>query len=186
MPEIRKGMPDAQLTREEFARRYQRANFFDSRFEQAPQGGIETPRRSPHGTPMTVGARRASPQGRGGLCRPGYELSVDWLEASRRSRPPSGGITTRIAVAHAARQRFGTQRPDLSRRNVEDLAACEMARESSRQRGFEVDVSISAGSLPNTAASSIPASPASRPPCRSATGRARAIPIMRWARSTTG
>ena len=82
MPEIRKGMPDVQLTREEFARRF-RQRFADPAFEplkdnleritDAAWNAYEDYRKSPH-------TRRAGP----GYADPEYDLSVDWIEANQR------------------------------------------------------------------------------------------------------
>src|SRR5215467_10785051 len=93
-PRIRKEMPDVQLTREEFKRRY-RQRFSDPAFDalaaeidrladvawEAYDDGRKAPR-----------TRRAGP----GFADPDYELSVDWIaarqkidEAERRQKEPA-------------------------------------------------------------------------------------------------
>ena len=82
MPEIRKGMPDVQLTREEFARRF-RAALCDPGFEplkdaidritDAAWDAYDDYRKAPH-------TRKAGQ----GFADPDYDLSVDWIEASRK------------------------------------------------------------------------------------------------------
>jgi multimeric flavodoxin WrbA len=84
MPEInvRKEMPGVELTREEFVRRMQQ-QFVDPAFDniradveriiEAAWQGYSESRKSPH-------TRPAGP----GYADPNYELSVEWIEASRR------------------------------------------------------------------------------------------------------
>ncbi len=82
MPEVRKGMPDVQLTRDEFVRRF-RERFADPGFEphadaldritDAAWDAYDNSRKAPH-------TRKAGP----GYADPDYDLSVDWIEASRK------------------------------------------------------------------------------------------------------
>jgi multimeric flavodoxin WrbA len=82
MAGIRKGMPDVQLTREDFARRF-RQRFVDRGFEplrdaldritDAAWNAYDNSRKAPH-------TRKAGQ----GYADPDYDLSVDWIEASRR------------------------------------------------------------------------------------------------------
>jgi multimeric flavodoxin WrbA len=82
MAEIRKGMPDVQLTREEFTRRF-RQRFVDPAFDlhndsigriaDAAWDAYDRYRKAPH-------TRKAGE----GYADPGYDLSVDWIDASRR------------------------------------------------------------------------------------------------------
>ena len=82
MPEVRKGMPDVQLTRDEFVRRF-RGRFADPGFEphadaldritDAAWDAYDNSRKAPH-------TRKAGP----GYADPDYDLSVDWIEASRK------------------------------------------------------------------------------------------------------
>ena len=82
MPDIRKGMPDVQLTREEFAQRF-RQQFYDPVFEplrdsldritDAAWDAYDKYRKAPR-------TRKAGP----GYADPDYDLSVEWIEASRR------------------------------------------------------------------------------------------------------
>jgi multimeric flavodoxin WrbA len=82
MPEIRKGMPDVQLTREEFSHRF-RQRFVDPAFESlkdaldrvtdAAWNAYDGYRKAPH-------TRKAGH----GYADPDYDLSVDWIEASQR------------------------------------------------------------------------------------------------------
>ena len=67
MPEVRKGMPDVQLTRDQFVRR------FRERFADAAWDAYDNSRKAPH-------TRKAGP----GYADPDYDLSVDWIEASRK------------------------------------------------------------------------------------------------------
>jgi multimeric flavodoxin WrbA len=82
MPEVRKGMPDVQLTRDQFVRRF-RERFADPGFElhtdaldriaDAAWDAYDNSRKAPH-------TRKAGP----GYADPDYDLSVDWIEASRK------------------------------------------------------------------------------------------------------
>ena len=82
MAESRKGMPDVRLTREEFARRY-RQRFADLSFEpikdaldlitDAAWDAYDDSRKAPH-------TRKAGE----GYADPRYDLSVEWIEASRK------------------------------------------------------------------------------------------------------
>jgi len=93
-PRIRKEMPDVQLTREEFKRRY-RQRFGDPAFDalaaeidrlaDVAWEAYEDSRKAPR-------TRRAGP----GFADPDYELSVDWIaarqkidEAERRQKEPA-------------------------------------------------------------------------------------------------
>jgi len=81
MSEIRKGMPDVQLTQEQFASRF-RQRFTDPAFEpladaidrtaDAAWDAYDNSRKAPH-------TRKAGP----GYADPDYDLSVDWIEANR-------------------------------------------------------------------------------------------------------
>ena len=78
-PEIRKGMPSVELTREEFSRRY-RSRYADPAFGAldreieaiiaAAWDAYSHSRKSPH-------TRKAGP----GFSDPDYEIAVDWLDA---------------------------------------------------------------------------------------------------------
>jgi len=82
MPDIRKGMPDVQLTREEFTRRFHQ-QFYDPVFEplrdsldritDAAWDAYDKYRKAPR-------TRKAGPR----YADPDYDLSVEWIEASRR------------------------------------------------------------------------------------------------------
>ncbi len=84
MSDIRKAMPDVQLTREEFVLRFVQG-FADPAFEpirdsldrvaDAAWNAYHEYRKAPH-------TRKAGE----GYADPDYELSVDWIEASRRIR----------------------------------------------------------------------------------------------------
>ncbi len=79
---IRKEMPDVQLTKEQFKHRF-RQRFADPAFAPMREeidrladlawGAYDDYRKSPH-------TRRAGP----GFADPDYELSIDWIEASQR------------------------------------------------------------------------------------------------------
>jgi multimeric flavodoxin WrbA len=82
MAEIRKGMPDVRLAREEFTRRF-RQRFVDPAFDlhndsigrivDAAWDAYDRYRKAPH-------TRKAGE----GYADPDYDLSVDWIEASRK------------------------------------------------------------------------------------------------------
>jgi multimeric flavodoxin WrbA len=81
---VRKGMPDAKLEKDEFARRL-RAHFYDPAFSHAvPEietiiaiawDAYENSRKAPR-------TRKAGP----GYADPDYNLSIEWIEASERIR----------------------------------------------------------------------------------------------------
>jgi multimeric flavodoxin WrbA len=84
MPEIRKEMPGVRLTREQFAQRL-RQRFVDPAYEplkdevgrivDAAWDAYGNSRKAPH-------TQKAGPD----YADPGYDLSVDWIEASRKIR----------------------------------------------------------------------------------------------------
>ncbi len=129
-PDIRKGMPSVELSRDEFERRY-RSRFVDPAFEPlareldaivaAAWDGYSNSRKAPH-------TRKAGP----GFADPDYDLSVDWLaareailDAQRRHDDAERD------AAHSVDQRLLAQRTHLSRRNVEELAAGQDRRSRS-------------------------------------------------------
>jgi multimeric flavodoxin WrbA len=104
-PRVVKGMESAQLTREEFERRFRR-HFYDPLFDAADEqiaAVVETAWRSYseyHKSPRT---RKAGP----GFADPSYELSVEWSaahaaieEAERRQQDPSS--PSRVLLINAS------------------------------------------------------------------------------------
>ena len=114
--------------------------------------------------------------------------STGWpqREAIRRGR--AAAEVAVVEVAHPADQRLAAQRPDLPGRDVQELPADGDRRggRSSASAASRSSGSTSTGRPRSSAARSIPARPACRRRCRSATGRAPAIPTIRSARPTTG
>jgi hypothetical protein len=183
---VRTGMPSVQLTRQEFAKRF-RERFHDPAF-----AGVEAEIEKIIGTAWE-GYRESQKAPRvhlagPGFANPGYELSVEWLEAGVPSARPSAGRRIRKG-AHAScssTARRAPTRPVRARSLRRSASRRSPARCSGRSAALMSISSISAGSLPNTAARSISARPASLRPCHYATGHAPAIPITRSGRSTTG
>ena len=140
-PKVRTGQGSVALNREEFAARV-RERFADPRF-----GGVETQIEAvievawrnyldDRKSPRTRAAGRA-------FAVPEFQLPVEWLE----TRAPAPGRRAprqapRHAVSHPADLRSLAQRPDLPRRDVEDVPARARSRRRAieRARGFECDV----------------------------------------------
>jgi hypothetical protein len=159
----RKGMPDVQLSKEEFSQRF-RNRFFDPAFEgneaalaaiiETAWDGYDVYRKNP----------RKARAGEG-FSRPDANLPVEWLETRARitaaeARQKDPASPSRILLIN------GSMRSDQS-----------CPGEISKSR-----FSTSASSPRNMAASSTPARPAFQPPSPSATGPAPATRISPWAR----
>lgn len=104
-PDIRKGMPSVELSREEFERRY-RSRFVDPAFDPlareldaivaAAWDGYSNSRKAPR-------TRKAGP----GFADPDYDLSVDWLAAREaiveaQRRHDDAGKTPRILLINGS------------------------------------------------------------------------------------
>ena len=185
---VRKGMPSVALTKAEFTRRA-RERFVDPGLRCRCR--MKSPRSSTRrGTAITTTAsrrytKRAGPR----FADPDYELSIDWLKARDAvARAERRQKSTGVTLAHPAGQRLLTQRPDLPRRDVQDLPAGrdrparDRARARLRGRAARPQPAHLAVRAADPALQGLRVDGA----CRSATGPAPAIPTMRWARSTTG
>ena len=101
-----------------------RERFVDPAFESAAgrdrqdhRGRLGRLPRLPQGAAHEAGRARA-------IADPDYELSVDWLKRARCHRPRRAAAEVAgVDVAHPAGQRLVAQRPDLPRRDVQDLPA---------------------------------------------------------------
>ena len=109
--EIRKGMPSAQISKEEFAKRY-RARFADPVFDplereisaivDAAWDGYDNSRKSPR-------TRKAGPE----FADPDYDLSLDWLAARDAIRtaitvhPPGQPAAHRKAIENTPAESMG-------------------------------------------------------------------------------
>src|SRR5262249_38618041 len=92
--DVRKGMPDVELSREEFSKRL-RERFYDPEFDAAApdvERVIEVAWKSYHESHKTPRPRR----GGEGFADPNYEISIEWLEtwrqiqaAERRQKDPA-------------------------------------------------------------------------------------------------
>ena len=104
-PDVRKGMPSVELSREEFEKRY-RSRFRDPAFEPlareldaivaAAWDGYSNSRKAPH-------TSKAGP----GFADPDYDLSVDWLAAREaileaQRRHDDAGETPRILLINGS------------------------------------------------------------------------------------
>ncbi len=186
MPNIRREMPDVSLTQDEFKRRF-RQRFYDPAFAPLQEeierladvawDGYDSYRKAPR-------TERAGP----GFADPDYELSIEWRAASQevqdaeqRQKDPSP--PPRILLINGATRSEHTCPGETSKTWRLAMIAYEtFARERiSRWKSW-----TSAGWHRNTVARSIPARPASRPRCRSATGRVPATRTTPWDRSATG
>ena len=184
---VRKGMPSVALDKAEFARRVRR-RFYDPAFKSVEQeieriievawDGYNDSRKSP----------RTKPAGKG-YADPSYELSVEWSEASQaikraERQQKSKSAKSRILLINGSSRSDQTCPGEMSKTfRLVKIAERGVRSANAASRS---SCSISAVSPRSTAATSIPARPAYRRPCRSATGRAPAIPTIRWASTTTG
>ena len=119
---VRKGMPSVALTKAEFTARA-RERFFDPAFDplQAEIGKIIDA--AWNGYHEYRKAPRTRKAGRG-YADPAYDLSIDWLKARDAiARAERRQKSSDDQVAHPADQRLDAQRPELPRRDVQDLAA---------------------------------------------------------------
>jgi multimeric flavodoxin WrbA len=137
---VRTGMPDVQLSQEEFSRRM-RERFYDPAFEALEPEldkliatawqGYEKYRKSPR-------ERRAGP----GFADPDFELPIEWLaarqaiqDAERRHRDPNA--PSRILLVNGASRSEHTCPGEMSKTYRLVMLAREIV---ARERGFEVEV----------------------------------------------
>ena len=183
-PRIRKDMPDVQLTRERIQTALPGAlqrSGLRRRWRRRSTGSPTSP-----GKPMTTPARRRAPAAPAkAIADPDYELSVDWIaatrkiqDAERRHKDPSS--PPRILLINGSTRSEHTCPGEISKTWRLAMIAREMfaRRDGLRDRGARPEparVRVRAHDPSR-------ARPASRPRCRSATGRAPAIPTTRSAR----
>ena len=137
-----KGHAKRELSKEEFATRF-RDRFYDPPSPDRAPSSAKSSRSPGTLTSSTAKARARDAPG------PGF-ADPDLRAAGRMARDPqqrsqaaeAPAEDAEVAVAHPADQRLVAQRPDLPRRDVEDIPPREhRAGESSRRsRGFEVDL----------------------------------------------
>ena len=186
-PAPRREMPDPHLSATEFKARF-RAQFADPAFEA--RHGARPHNRRRLGRLRHRPQVAAHPQGRPGVRRSRLRSRRRLARGTRRRSTPRRRVTTTQRAARASCSINGSSRSEhtcpgemsKSYRLVRDRARrCSPASRTSRSR-----CSTSAAWPPNTAATSIPARPASRRRRRSATGRAPATRTIRSARRRTG
>ena len=168
---VRKGMPSVALNKAEFTKTGA-ARFHDPAFEplqtevakivEAAWDRYSDSRKAPYTRPAGAALRRSQLR------------AVDRLDrGARRHRARRAPAEIQGGqVAHPADQRLDAQRPDLSRRDVQELPAGRdrPRAPSSASAASRPSCSISACSPRSTICTSIPANPA----CR------RAMPLCHW------
>ena len=183
-PEPRKGMPSVQLDEEEFLDRFksQFAIPRSTRRRSAGQGRGHCLARL-QGRPQVAAQPHKAGQG---YADPDYELGDDWrdakaaIEQAQReyddpAQPPC------ILIVNGSSRSEHTCPGEMSK----SWRLTEIAREICGVDGVETRVLNLSRLAAEYGARSTPAKRASRPPPRSATGRAAATPIIRWARPRT-
>lgn len=138
--DIRKGMPSTHLEREEFEKRF-RQQFFDPAFDkvEAEIAKIaEIAWQSYDGYNKNPRKQRAGE----GFADPDFELPVEWLAAREAIRQAEMRQKDPASPSQIPdRQRLEPQRPDLPRRNLEDLAPrADVPRTGGGGKDFEVEV----------------------------------------------
>ncbi len=138
-PDVRKGMPSVELSREEFERRY-RTRFRDPAFEPlqreldaivaAAWDGYSNSRKAPR-------TRKAGP----GFADPDYDLSVDWLAAREaileaQRRHDDAGETPRILLINGSSRTEHTCPGEMSK----TWRLVKVAEPVLQQMGFAVDL----------------------------------------------
>jgi multimeric flavodoxin WrbA len=139
MPDIRKGMPSTELTREVFEQRF-KSRFVDPAFAplsrelqaiaDAAWDAYADSRKAPH-------TRKAGP----GFADPDYDLSVDWIaardaiaEAQRRHDDPVE--PSRILLVNGSSRSEHTCPGEMSK----TWRLIEIAQHAIEKRGFQVDI----------------------------------------------
>ena len=126
-PQVRKGMPSVQLSKEEFARRA-RERFYDPSFTEASSEintilDVASKNYSEyHKSPRTRAAGR-------GFSDPDFPLPIEWLETrkaiqSAEKRQKNSKSNSRILLINGSI----SQRSNLSRRDVENFSSGENGR----------------------------------------------------------
>jgi multimeric flavodoxin WrbA len=138
-PDVRKGMPSVELSREEFERRY-RSRFRDPAFEPlqreldaivaAAWDGYSNSRKAPR-------TRKAGP----GFADPDYDLSVDWLAAREaileaQRRHDDAGEMPRILLINGSSRTEHTCPGEMSK----TWRLVKVAEPVLQQMGFAVDL----------------------------------------------
>ena len=138
-PDVRKGMPSVELSREEFERRYRR-RFRDPAFDPlqreldaivaAAWDGYAHSRKAPH-------TRKAGPD----FADPDYELSVDWLAAREaileaQRRHDDAGETPRILLINGSSRSEHTCPGEMSK----SWRLVKVAEPVLGEMGFAVDI----------------------------------------------
>ena len=186
MIDVRKGQAPPVLTREEFGRRF-RAPYFDplftieaeaiARLEEIAWRTYQEGRKSPI-------TRKAG----AGFADPDFELSVEWLATRQRleeaqaswSNPTS---PSRVLLICGSARNDGTCPGEMSK----TYRLLNIIRDTFNDTGVLTDtLDLSLLTSDYGRHTSTPARAVSPPPCRCATGPARAIPIMVRTRPTTG
>jgi hypothetical protein len=185
-PDVRKGMPPRKLDRATFEKRYKSA-FVDRAFAPlAPQldaiaaaawDAYSNGRKAPQ-------TRKAGP----GFADPDYDISVDWLDAraaieAAQKRYDDRSARPRILLINGSARTEHTCPGEMS----QSWRLIEIAKQTLEDiGGFEIDILDLSRPTSEYASPFTRASPASRPPWRSATGHAVAIRIIRSGRCMTG
>lgn len=137
--EIRKGMPSAQISKDEFAKRY-RARFADPAFDplereisaiiNAAWDGYDNSRKSPR-------TRKAGPE----FADPDYDLSIDWLAArdairAAQSRHDDPNETPRILLINGSSRSENTCPGEMSK----TWRLLKLAQRVFEEQGLAVDI----------------------------------------------
>ena len=138
-PAVRKGMPDVQIGKDEFDRRF-RAHFYDPAFKKAePElekiidiawDAYDNSRKSPR-------TRKAGP----GYTDPNYDLSIEWIAASEavaeaQTWHDDAAAASRILIINASPRSEHTCPGEMSK----TYRLAELAQESVTQSGIEAEI----------------------------------------------
>lgn len=181
----RKGMPSPELEEAEFKRRFL-SQFADPCFEPL---AAELVRVSGAAWDAYINSRKA-PRTRkagAGYADPDYELALDWIAASAAVKDAArwhedAASPTRILLINGSSRSEHTCPGEMSKSSDSRRSRRKYLPSTMPRSIF----STYRGSRPSTAATFIPAKPASRQHRRCVIGRALAIRTMRSGRHTTG
>ena len=138
-PEVRKGMPDTQIGKDEFGRRF-RAHFYDPAFEKAePElekiidiawDAYDNARKAPR-------TRKAGP----GYADPDYDLSIEWIAASKavaeaQARHDDAAAAAQILIINASPRSEHTCPGEMSK----TYRLAELAQRIATQSGVEAEI----------------------------------------------